>query len=219
MKPKKKIVEIISASYFRQNLKVVESFKEKPVQKSDEKHKYPEKSDTKDTVAEAQSPVKSADKEPAKTKTVTGLSLKGLRKKKEEILEQNMLAQGQTLPTEDFTQEDFDKYWSEYLEKLRKNHERNLLSILTIDSYPRVIDHKIHLTLTSEALKKELERTKEKVLKFLRSNLHNYDIDFVIEVKEEKKKEFIYSNKDKLRKLMEKYPDLVYLKDKFKFDI
>ncbi len=215
---KKKIVDIIPASYFRNNVSGVKPFNDKVGDNSFQKNTYNEPKIVEDTISEPESPVKIKNKPDSKNISVSGLSLKGLRKKKEEIFEKNKMLQGQVLPKDVFTQEDFDKYWLEYLDKLRKNHEKNLLSILTIDKYPRIIDQKIHLTLTSKALKTELERNKEKVLKFLRTNLNNYDIDFVIEVKEEKKKEFIYSNKDKLKKLMEKYPDLIYLKDKFKFD-
>jgi len=212
---KKKIIDILPASFFRNTTKVLEVYQEKPEKNNSEEAKQL-------TTQKPEQLENLKVEEPEKkyqTGSGAGLSLKALKKKKKEIEERERLLKGQQLPSDDFTQEQFDKYWQEYLDKLRKNHERNLLSMLTIDNNPRVVNHKIHLTLTSNALKRELERSKEKVLKFLRYNLNNYDIDFVIDVKEEKKKEFIYSKKDKFNKLIEKYPDLAYLKSKFKIDI
>ncbi len=206
---KKKINEILPAAFFRQNIKIVESFKapSKMVAKA-KKEANSNKS--------VKLPKAVSDKG---EKSVSGLSLKALREKKAELERLNQQLEAQNLPKKNFSQKDFEKYWHIYLKKLRRNNERNLLSILTIDQNPRVKQPYIHLTLSSDTLKKELERNKDKVLKFLRDNLKNYDIDFVIEVKEEKKKEFVYSNKDKFKKMMEKYPDLIYLKNKFKIDL
>jgi len=206
---KKKISDILPASYFRNTVKVVEEFKETP-QKPVAPKQVPE---TKKTIQTKVEPVTDSGK-----KTVSGLSLKSLKKKKQEIEELQKIQSGKTLPTDDFTQIAFDQKWQKYLERLRKNHEKNLLSILTIDKKPKVVDGKIHLTLPSQALKKELERNKEKVLKYLRYNLNNYDIDFVITVKEAMKQDFVYTNQDKFRKMTQKYPDLVYLKQKFKLE-
>ncbi len=206
---KKKINEILPAAFFRQNIKIVESFKapSKMVAKA--------KKETNSNKS-VKLPKAVSDKG---EKSVSGLSLKALREKKAELERLNQQLEAQNLPKKNFSQKDFEKYWHIYLKKLRRNNERNLLSILTIDQNPWVKLPYIHLTLSSDALKKELERNKDKVLKFLRDNLKNYDIDFVIEVKEEKKKEFVYSNKDKFKKMMEKYPDLIYLKNKFKIDL
>ncbi len=212
---KKKSIDIIPASHFRNSVKVVEAYKEIGSQQTSGNISktteppaqiHPEKPRLQHKIKQEQT-------------SGSGITIKSIFKKKRELEKQKQLQNNEKLPVDDFSQQDFEKYWREYLDKLRKNHEKNLLSILTIDKKPRVVDGKIHLTLTSEALKKELERLKEKVLKFLRYNLNNYDIDFVIEVKEEKKKELLYTKKDKFNKLMEKYPDLAYLKDKFKIDI
>ncbi len=213
---KKKSIDIIPASHFRNSVKVVEAYKS--ADNSDENK--PKVSKIEESPAQnLQSTTKQPEHTTIRQSGGTGFTIGSFIKKKRELEEQKRNDSAQQLPTDDFSQEDFEKYWREYLDKLRKNHEKNLLSILTIDRKPRVINGKIHLTLSSEALKKELERTKEKVLKFLRQNLNNYEIDFVINVKEEKKKELVYSKKDKFNKLVQKYPDLAYLKTKFKIEI
>jgi len=206
---KKKINDILPASSFRNSVKVVEEYKAPAPQTADrvEESSQPE--------AKQNAPVSA----PVQTAGTVGLSLKKLKEKKQQLAEQRRLQNQKELPKDPFTQAQFEVYWNKYLDLLRKHQEKNLLSILTIDKKPRIIDHKIHITLTSQVLKDELQRIKEKILNYLRSNLNNYDIDFVIEVKEEKKKEFVYTKKDKFKKLVEKYPDLLYLKQKFKLDI
>ena len=210
--PKKKI-DIIPASHFRNSVKVVEAYNPKvdtPKNKVKEQPTKPIK----------QNPsIQEQTKPNTPKKSGSGITIAGFMRKKREIEEKKRLASNQKLPTDDFTQEDFEKYWHQYLDKLRKNKEKNLLSILTIDPNPKVKGHKIDITLSSQPLKTELERNKENVLKFLRTNLNNYDIDFSITVKEEIKDQLVYTKKDKFNKLANKYPDLLYLIKKFKIEI
>jgi DNA polymerase-3 subunit gamma/tau len=105
------------------------------------------------------------------------------------------------------------------LEILRKQGKKNLHTILTIDKHPRVEGSKIHLTLSSKAIKEELQRNQENVLNYLRRHLNNFEIEFVIDVKEQIQEEFVYTKKDKFKKLLEKYPDLIYLKQNLKLDL
>jgi len=214
---KKKIADILPASLFRHTTQIVEEIKETKDKKTEEvpatKHEA--------KPSAPKTPPRPATTIPKMTSSqkTSGLSLAGLRKKKAEIFEQNKQRQGMELPTDEFDFETFEKLWKQYIEKLRKNKEKNLLSILTIDRNPKLEGSKIKLVLTSEPLKRELERNKEKILKFLRRNLNNYDIDFIIEINAEKEKDFVYSKADKFKKLVEKNPDLEYLKDRFGLDI
>ncbi len=209
MKQKKKIVEILPASHFKNSVSKISVFTPKP-----EKKLTSLETDQTQSVAEPK-----VDFKEKEASTGIGLSLNALRNIKSEKEKLKQLQAQKTLPKEPFTQAQFEVRWHKYLDILRKHQEKNLLSILTIDPKPRIIDHKIHVTLTSQVLKDELQQNKEKILKYLREKLQNYEIDFVIEVKEEKRSEFIYSKKDKFNKLVEKYPDLHYLKNKFKLDI
>ncbi len=202
---KKKIDKILPASYFRNSVSVIEVYKDETVVKPE--------AETKDVVKEAETfPIK-------KTSKNVGLSLKKFKQKKQELIEASKLQAGKKLPVEPFTQTAFEVQWYKYLEILRKQHEKNMHSILTIDKKPRVEGNNIHIILSSNALKTELERNKEKVLNYLRRHLNNYEIDFVIEVKEEIQKELVYTKNDKFNKLMEKYPDLIIFKEKFKLNL
>ena len=209
---KKKIDNILPASYFRDNTKIVTEItpiiETKPAAENKVAEKKPEL-----TKPEIENPVST------KPPTTTGLSLGALRKRKEELLEEEALKQGIALPKDDFSQDKFNKYWKKYLDHLRKNNKVNMLSMLTIDRNPRTVERKIHLTLSSNSLKRELERKKEGVLKYLRNKLNNYDIDFVIEVNEEKQSEIAYTKQQKFDKMLKKNPDLAYLHTKLKLNL
>jgi len=207
---KKKVVDILPASYFRHTTQIVEELK--PVT---------EKSVVKEPPAEqiVVTNTETSAKKQTKTRKSGGLSLAGFKNKKNELIENERRLAGKVLPTDSFTEEEFFRYWKLYLDNLRKNQEKNLLSILSIDPSPKLEGAKIGLVLSNNSLKKELERNKEKVLKYLRTNLNNFDIDFKITVNEEKQKDFVYTRPQKFQKMLEKYPDLQYLKDKFDLDV
>jgi DNA polymerase-3 subunit gamma/tau len=207
---KKKVVDILPASYFRHTTQIVEELKS-----------VTEKSVVKEPPAEqiVVTNTETSAKKQTKTRKSGGLSLAGFKNKKNELIENERRLAGEVLPTDSFTEEEFFKYWKLYLDNLRKNQEKNLLSILSIDPSPKLEGAKIGLVLSNNSLKKELERNKEKVLKYLRTNLNNFDIDFKITVNEEKQKDFVYTRPQKFQKMLEKYPDLQYLKDKFDLDV
>ena len=211
---KKKIAKILPASYFRNNTKIVTELKEGKSQV-----KNVSKPVENQTVTEKKEVYNTEKKIPKAPVSGVGLSLNTLRTTKERLEAESLKKQGKTYPKDAFTQADFEKYWQQYLDHLRKNRKKNLLSMLTIDKHPKVVDRMIHLTLSGEGLKRELERNKESVLKFLRKSLNNYDIDFVIEVNEEKQSEVAYTKQQKFDKMLEKNPDLHYLHQKFKLNL
>ena len=211
MRQKKKVSNILPATYFKNTNKVIVEYKQKDT--STTSQKKPETIEEKLDKVKKNTSVSSIE-----NKKNIGLSIKSLKKKKEELKKQKQNNNFKNLPKDPFTQTQFEVFWNKYLNILRKHHEKNFLSILTIDKNPRVIDNKIHITLTSTVLKDELIKNKEKVLNYLREHLNNYEIDFEISINEQKKEELIYTKSDKFKKLLQKNPDLRYLKDKFNLD-
>ena len=207
---KKKVSNILPTTYFKNTNKVIVAYKQEDTSISQKK---PETIEEKLDKVKKNTSVSSIE-----NKKNIGLSIKSLKKKKEELKKQKQNNNFKNLPKDPFTQTQFEVFWNKYLNILRKHHEKNFLSILTIDKKPRVIDNKIHITLTSTVLKDELIKNKEKVLNYLREHLNNYEIDFEISINEQKKEELIYTKSDKFKKLLQKNPDLRYLKDKFKLD-
>lgn len=204
---KKKLTRILPASLFRKTPQITEdkTVGNKMADKTMEKP-LPEKE------IKTEKEEKSFRPGPA----ASGLSLKSLKKKKLEQEENNL--NGKNLPEEAFEFHDFIKLWDKYLENLRKNHEKYLLSLFNSDR-PQIKGNFIYMKVATPSIKDEILQNKDRILKYLRKNLNNYKIDFQIEVNEEKKQEFVYYPKEKWQKLIEKYPELDYLKKKWELEL
>jgi DNA polymerase-3 subunit gamma/tau len=206
---KKKVVNILPASSFRKTPQITE---DKSLQKTvQEKEAIYNKKDSEQEIKDTSLP--KTDKSKANK---AGLSLKSLRRKKMEQ-EQNYLKNGD-LPEDPFSIEEFQHLWDKFLENLRKNNDRYLLSLFNSDK-PVIEGNNILMKVATSTIKDEILQNKDRILRFLRKNLNNYKIDFSIEVSEQKEKEFIYYPEEKLEKLLEKYPDLSYLIDKWKLEL
>ena len=208
---KKKVADILPASYFRKTPQIIE---DKSIAKVNQP-KVPEKEETVKEIKKDKEVVNEGDNKKL-NKLNSGLSLKSLKQKKLEQ-ERNSL-KNVDLPEDSFAYEAFIKYWDKYLENLRKNHEKYLISLFNSDR-PQIEGNFILMKVATSSIKSEILQNKDKLLRYLRKSLNNYKIDFRIEVNEEKKEEFIYYPEEKLKKLIEKYPNLAYLKDKWELDL
>ena len=159
-----------------------------------------------------------ADVAPSK-KRVSALSLKSIQKKQELAKEINSKTPDkENLPTEIFTEQQMIAHWNEYTEILKSQGKYNFLSHLTMN-VPKLIDGMIHLVFPNETIKLEVERDKFDLLKHLRKELQNYNVDLVIEVNETQVKRYAYTSKEKYEKLLEKNPNLGELRKAFELDI
>jgi len=150
------------------------------------------------------------------------LSLASLKRKKqeEEELRQKLAKKNknENLPKESFSEESFNKVWSDYIDNLHKSGEKILASILMADK-PVVREQMIHVTYPNQMMKKELLRVRPKVLKHIRRELNNHSVDFVIEVKEENTKRFAYTPQEKYELLKEKNKNISLLRKTFNLEL
>lgn len=149
----------------------------------------------------------------------SALSLNSIHKKKEvkkpvDLDEDNR----DELPKDPFTEAAFLKLWETYKEKLEKNGEKIVASIMNTD-IPKVLKNTAELTFPNSMMKGEFNKTKPKLLKYLREKLNNYSIDFKIIVNEDTTKKFVYTPQEKYNKLLEKNKALAKLKNTFKLDL
>tara|TARA_B100001167_G_scaffold191098_1_gene160384 strand:+ start:45243 stop:45863 length:621 start_codon:yes stop_codon:yes gene_type:complete len=152
-------------------------------------------------------------------KPVSGLSLKGLKRKKE-ILEKQTLEEvdASKLPRESFTEVAMQAAWKEYVSRLQKKGEKILASNLETDT-PTLQGTTIHLEFPNETMKIELERAQGGLLEFLKRKLRNYDITIAITVNEAAERKYAYTTREKYEKLKDKNPDLELLRKTFDLDI
>ena len=153
------------------------------------------------------------------TKRTSGLSLSSIKAKKEHLIKQmDVVVDEESLPKEDFTEEQFLDYWNQFTKNLQEQGKYNLASILSIDT-PKVKGTTIHLEFPNSTNKVELERQQFDLLLFLRKSLNNFDINLSITVNEEKEKQYAYTSKEKFEKLREKNPHIDTLRKTFDLDI
>ncbi len=150
---------------------------------------------------------------------VSGLSLKGLRHKKElqEKLEEQKV-DITNLPREPFTEIAMQATWQEYVNKLSERGEKIIASNLEADT-PKLNGTTITLEYPNATMKVEVERAQGPLLEYLKRKLSNYDITLDITVNEEVQRKYAYTPLEKYEKLKEQNPDLDILKRAFDLEL
>jgi len=175
---------------------------------------------TEPTLVEEKAPPVNASAE-AKTlkKKTSGLSIKSIQRKKEiEAQKKEKVAKEEVKLDENFTETQALAAWNEYVQRLQKNGQKILASILDTDT--PVIKNKIfNITLPNSTMKVELERAKGPVIKFLRKRLNNSYVDLEIDVNEAVAKKYAFTGREKFDKMAEKNPMLEKLRKTFDLDI
>ncbi|MBV1925173.1 MAG: DNA polymerase III subunit gamma/tau, partial [Dokdonia sp.] len=146
---------------------------------------------------------------------VSGLSIKGLHKKRE--LKQQQAAQKldvTKLPTEPFTEIAMQAAWQEYVERITVAGEKILASNMEADT-PTLSGTAIQLEFPNQTMKVEVERAQGPLLEFLKRKLSNYDIVLEIKVNEEVQRKYAYTPEEKYEKLREQNPELDILRQVF----
>lgn len=150
---------------------------------------------------------------------ISGLSLKGLQRKKE--LEEKRKEQKidvTNLPKEPFTEIAMQAAWKEYVVKLSNRGEKIIASNLEADT-PKLDGTVIQLEYPNATMKVEVERAQGPLLEFLKRKLNNYDITLDIVVNEEIQRKYAYTPQEKYDKLKEQNPDLEILKRAFDLEL
>lgn len=154
-----------------------------------------------------------------KKERVSGLSLKGLQRKKElqEKLEEKKV-DVTNLPKEEFTEIAMQAVWREYVTKISRNGEKIVASNLEADT-PKLEGTTIKLEYPNATMKVEVERAQGPLLEFLKRKLNNYDITLDIVVNEEVQRKYAYTGQERYDKLKEHNPELDILKRAFDLEI
>lgn len=152
----------------------------------------------------------------AKKKT-SGLSLKSISEKKQYEKKQKREHEEKELH-EDFSEEQIDEAWKAYIKRLKKRGRKILASILKTDT-PKVEGTTIHIELPNETMKKELEREQRALLRFIKAEIQNTDINLNINVNREATKNYAFTPREKYEKLKEKNPLVEELRKTFDLDI
>ena len=154
------------------------------------------------------------------SKKVSGLSISSLKAKRaHELSKIEVVIDENDLPHDPFTEEEMQKCWAAYVHNLDKAGRKILASNLSIDQ-PKVLgDNTIWIQLPNSTMKKEIEREQSDLIKYLKTQLNNYEIRLKISVNEEHAQQFVYTPEEKYEKLREKNPAIDLLRKEFDLDL
>jgi len=154
------------------------------------------------------------------SKRVSALSISSLKAKKEHQLSKKSEEIDESqLPNEAFTQEDMQKHWADFVEKIDGDGQKILASSLTTDM-PKMFDETtIWIELPNDTMKKEVEREQYDLMVHLKQQLKNHFISLRITVNEETAKKFAFTPEEKYEKLREKNPAIDLLRQTFDLDL
>ena len=170
-----------------------------------------------------QIPVEKIEKiEKIENKNISGFSISSLKAKKN-IENLNAENENKTIHSVNsdsiFNQTLLEKSWNKFHDKLLNKGRKNLASILAIAKPEILEENEISYTLTNETNKIELERNKNELLNFLKTDLTNNNIKIHIKVNKLKEKKFIYSPLEKYEKLKTINPRIESLRKEFKLNL
>jgi len=112
-----------------------------------------------------------------------------------------------------------NKTW-EFYSKMLKREGRNSLHYTMHNKKLEIKDGtRIILSVESRIQKKEIENEKLKLLNLLRKKLNNYQVTLEVIVDDKQKKDLVYTPKEKYKYMVEKNPEIRFLKDQFNLEI
>ena len=157
------------------------------------------------------------NKDASENKNVSGLSLSSIKFKKENEkiqLEKQQSSEKKSLK-EIFNKKDLIDVWNSYLQDKLKNGDKNIASILKINSPSIENKNLINFSVLNDSNKIELEEEKTNLLLFLRKHLKNDEINLKITVNKLDIKKTEYSDKEKYKILLKKNSQLDILRTTF----
>lgn len=118
-----------------------------------------------------------------------------------------------------FTAEQLLKSWKAYAEIQNEQGRKTFYTALTKNFPELKEDFVIVLTLENKTLFDNFNREKQELTDYLKKELNNYSIAVQSElIKSEEEEVFLYTDKEKFKKIAEDHPELLYLKDKLHLD-
>ena len=148
----------------------------------------------------------------------SGFSLKSIQLKKD-IKNQNKKISSNVELENSFNIDDFMIYWTKYIKKIESNGNQNILAILRMDT-PRLVEkNNIEFNVPNSINKVEMNKELETMLPFLKENLKNHKIKFIINIVENLSDGFVFTTKEKFEKMKLINPSIKILKKTFDLDI
>jgi DNA polymerase-3 subunit gamma/tau len=155
-------------------------------------------------------------KDTIEKKTISIKINKKESEEKEVTEEKSVLNQKET----PFTFTELENVWTEYSTLKQKEGKHNLFSILNEKKFKLEENYNITLTLDNKVQEEVLIEEKTNLVYFLKDKLKNDILSLKIDVKQLEQKELTaYTDEDKFKKMAEKKPILIELKNQFNLEL
>ena len=115
---------------------------------------------------------------------------------------------------EKFKLEDLKLVIQEYIEQLKTEGKRNLISILNMNPV-KLYNNNVVFTVANELNRLEINLEKEKLLSFICNKLNNFKIAVKVNISEIEKEKIIFTQKEKYQHLLKINPSIETLRKKF----
>ena len=141
--------------------------------------------------------------------------------KQEKDLFETLQEQKQALdePAETFSYDEFLACWNNYAIELKSLGKDTLY--ITLTKRKPVINSEFEITLAidNKSQEQSLEREKQDLLEHLRKQLKNFSIQLKTSIVQGDDSAFLYTSKEKFKKMAEKNPNLLLLQKRLNLDI
>lgn len=150
---------------------------------------------------------------------LSGLSINNFLNKKEENAEDEEYVIATGTARNNFRQDQLNPLWTEYAKTIESRGKVSLFRLFT-EKFPKIDDNfLLHFPVESQALADDMQVEKPELLSFLRKKLNNYGINIDFPVLEAEHTKMLYTPQDKYKHMVEKHPELVYLKKLLDLDL
>lgn len=151
-------------------------------------------------------------------KKTSGFSLKAIQKKKELIAAKEKNKPKEIERFSEFTEEEMQKAWTAYSNKIEKRGNKILASVYNSD-IPKLNGKEICIELPNETMKISVLQDQSSLMKFLKEELDNTEISLEIKVNHVQEKKYAFTPREKYQKLAETNPAIENLRKTFELDI
>jgi DNA polymerase-3 subunit gamma/tau len=120
---------------------------------------------------------------------------------------------------EDFTMDDFLRYWSDYAAKIKAERNMSLFTIFTANAPTMLKPYEFEVIVANKVQENLFRDEKPSLMNYLRVGLKNFDIEVHTRVDEIKAAKRPYTTTEKYQHMASKNPQLAELKRRFNLDL
>jgi len=120
---------------------------------------------------------------------------------------------------EDFTMDNFLKYWSDYAAKIKAERNMSLFTIFTANAPVMLEPYRFEVVVANKVQENLFREEKPSLMNYLRVGLKNFNIEVNTRVDEIKAAKRPYTTSEKYQYMASKNPQLAELKRRFNLDL